>query len=290
MNQNLNSTIPGGQEAVNGYTNLETYTMISNIHNNEKWLKDSFELIRKYNNSRDLKLFFKREIFNDNELSDVLGKMSFERINWFEIFDDLKDMMPKVSFEVGDYLMIKDGVDLTFDWKGKVFVFDSYDGNEEGAIDISDHSGEDVEHYQLFEHRFVKVYHEYRFVPESDRWISEWREELSNDVVAVNYFQGHDSFNDLKDDFFLPDPQLTEKVLAKKTLLDDAIWLVFHEENISKEDLIERLALANQQARILFDQLRELGDGADTLVEELSHAHNIKLLTDISTDEWKYQD
>jgi len=78
--------------------------------------------------------------------------------------------------------------------------------------------------------------------------------------------------------------------LAKHMPTDDAIWSVLHEENISKEELIERLALANTQARILFDQLRELGDGADTMVEELSHAHNIKLLTDLSTDEWKYQD
>jgi hypothetical protein len=178
---------------------------------------------------------------------------------------------------------------LTFDWKGKVFVFDSYDGNEEGAIDITDHSGEDVKHYHLFEHRFVKVTHEWRLVQESDRWISEWRNE-NNEIVGVDYFQGYDSFDALQEEFFLPNVKLTEKVLEKKMPVDDAIWLVIHEEDISKEELLERLALANTQAKILFDQLRELGDGADTLVEELSHAHNIKLLTDVSSDEWKYRD
>jgi hypothetical protein len=99
-----------------------------------------------------------------------------------------------------------------------------------------------------------------------------------------------DSWNTLQDSYFLPDVDLTKKVLAKKMPVDDAIWSVHFEENVSKEELLERLALANTQASILFDQLRELGDGADTMVEELSHAHNIKLLTDVSSDEWKYQD
>jgi hypothetical protein len=294
MNQNLNSANPGGQETVNGYSNIETFTMISHIHNNQEWLKESFELIRQTDNSHRLMIHFQDDIFRGRELSDIFGLMSFDRINWFEIHQNLKEMMPKVRFEVGDYLMIIDGDDLTFDWKGKVFVFDSYDGNVEGAIDITDHSGEDVEHYQLFEHRFVKVTHEWRLVQESDRWISEWRDENDNDVVAVNYFQGHDSFNDLQEDFFLPDPKLTEKVLAKKTYIDDAIWLVLQEENISKEELIERLALANGQAKFLFDLLHKfshhmspLGDKYD-LSTELFYSHNIKVITDITTDEYKF--
>ena len=284
------SNLTGEDKTVHGYTNLETHIMISHIHNNQDWLDDAFDNIRKYNNPNNLKANCQEEIFNGRGLSDILGLMSFERINWREIFENLKGIMPKVRFEVGDYLMIVDGDDLyTYDWKGKVFVFDSYDGNEEGAIDVTDYSGEDVKHYHLFEHRFVKVTHQWRLVQESDRWISEWRNE-NNEIVGVDYFQGYDSFDALQEEFFLPNVKLTEKVLEKKMPVDDAIWLVIHEEDISKEELLERLALANTQAKILFDLLRELGDGADTMVEELSHAHNIKLLTDVSSDEWKYQD
>jgi hypothetical protein len=145
---------PGGEETVHGYVNEETYTMISHIHNNQDWLEDAFDNIRKYNNPNNLKANFQEEIFNGRGLSDVLGLMSFDRINFKEIFENLKGMMPKETYE----------------------------------------------------------------------------------------------------------------------------------------ELEERLVLANRQARILFDLLRELGDGADTMVEELSHAHNIKLLTDLSTNEWKYQD
>jgi len=300
MNQNLNSAIPGEDQTVNGYTNIETFTMVSYIHNNQRWMEDAFENIRQYNNPLRLGVLFTELVFksDNNTLKDSFGRIAFRNINWFEIFENLKEMMPKVRFEVGDYLMIVDGDDLhTYDWKGKVFVFDSYDGNEEGAIDVTDHSGEDVKHYQLFEHRFVKVYQQYRFVEESDRWISEWREELSNDVVAINYFQGHDSFDDLQDDFFLPDSKLTEKVLKRMNSklynftnpLDDAIWLVFYEENISKEELLERLALANGQAAFLFDMIRKLANGDDEyLADELFYSHNIKVITDITNDEYKF--
>ena len=154
MNQNLNSANPGRQETVHGYSNNETYLMISHIHNNQEWLEKSFELIRQYNNSRDLKLFFKNELFNDDGLVDVFGKMSFERINWFEIFDNLKEIMPKESYE----------------------------------------------------------------------------------------------------------------------------------------ELEERLSLANIQAKKLFNLLYDIQNDFGNIDEEMSIAHNIKLLTDVSTDEWKYQD
>lgn len=145
---------PGEDKTMHGFSNIETHTMIVHIHNDEEWLEDAFDYIRRYNNPNNLREEFKKEIFNRGGLSDIFGKMSFDRINWREIFDNLKEMMPKESYA----------------------------------------------------------------------------------------------------------------------------------------ELEERLALANTQARILFDLLRELGDGSDTMVSELSHAHNIKLLTDISTDEWKYQD
>jgi hypothetical protein len=283
-----NST--GGDKTVNGYTNLETYTMISHIHNNQDWLEDAFDNIRKYNNPNNLKANFQEEIFNGRGLSDIFGLMSFDRINWFEIFENLKEMMPKSRFEVGDYLMIVDGDDLDFDWKGKVLVFDSYDGNEEGAIDITDHSGEDVKHYKLFEHRFVKVTHQWRFVEESDRWISEWKNE-NYEIVGINYFQGDDvnPHYNLKEEFFLPNPKLTEKVLAKNMPTDDAIWSILHEEDISKEELLERLALANGQAKFLFDLLRKSADGDDDyLADELFYSHNIKVITDITNDEYKF--
>ena len=288
-----NST--GGEETVHGYSNHETYIMISHIHNDQAWLEDAFETIRQYDNPLRLGVLFTELVFkSDNDgLNDSFGRIAFRNINWREIFNNLKEIMPKISFEVGDYLMIKNRDNFTFDWKGKVFVFDSYDGNVEGAIDITDHSGEDVKHYQLFEHRFVKVTHEWRLVEESDRWISEWRDE-DNEIVGINYFQGHDSFNALQEDFFLPNVKLTEKVLAKKVNIDDAIWSVLQEENISKEECLERLALANKQAEQLFDLLHEfshhmspLGDKYD-LSDELFYSHNIKLLTDITNDEYKF--
>lgn len=285
-----NST--GGDKTVYGYSNLETHTMISHIHNDQLWLEDSWENISEYNNPKELGSMFTQLVFNNGGLSDVFGKMSFERINWIEIFDNLKGMMPKrEKFTIGDHLMIVDGSGLKFDWEGRIFQHDcTYTEAFDRAEEICVWDCENDEVYNVNQNRFVKVNHEWRFVPESDRWISEWRDEHDNNVVAVNYFQGHDSFLALREDFFLPNPKLTEKVLAKKMDIDDAIWSVLHEENISKEDLIERLALANIQARILFDRLHKLGDGISEMVEELSHAHNIKLLTDISTDEWKYQD
>ena len=289
MNQNLNSTITGEDKTVHGYSNHETYTMIVHIHNDQGWLEDAFETIRQYNNSRDLKLYFKHEIFNNGGLSDIFGKMSFDRINWFEIFDNLKVMMRVEKFTIGDYLMILDGDGLKFDWKGRIFQHDcTYTEafNRDEEICVWDCENDKL--YNVNQNRFIKVYQKWVFIAESDRWVSEWRDANDDDVVAVNYFQGHDSFDNLREDFFLPGPQLTEKVLAKKMDIDSAIWSVHFEENVSKEELIERLALANTQARILFDQLRELGDGADTMVEELSHAHNIKLLTDITNDEYKF--
>jgi hypothetical protein len=287
-----NSNSPGEEETVHGYSNIETFTMIAYIHNGG-WMDEAFENIRQYDNPLRLGVLFTELVFkSDNDgLKDSFGRIAFSNINWIEIYENLKEMMPKVRFEVGDYLMIVDGDDLfemNYDLKGKVLVFDSYDGNEEGAIDVTDHSGEDVKYYHLFEHRFVKVTHEWRLVQESDRWISEWRNE-NNDIIGINYFQGHDSFNDLEDDFFFPDPMLTQKVLAKNMPTDDAIWSVFHEENISKEELLERLYLAHAQATFLFDQLIELCNGEDdTMVMELFYSHNIKTLTDLTTDEYKF--
>lgn len=91
--------MPGEDKTVNGYTNIETFTMISHIHNNQNWLEDAFDNIRRYNNPNNLKEEFKKEIFNGRKLSDVLGLMSFERINWREIFENLKGMMPKETYE-----------------------------------------------------------------------------------------------------------------------------------------------------------------------------------------------
>jgi hypothetical protein len=144
-------------EKSHGYSNDETYIMISHIHNDKQWLDDAFENIRRYNSDSMLEGMFKTLVFEDNasSLANALGKITFANINWEEIFENLKGMMPKETYE----------------------------------------------------------------------------------------------------------------------------------------ELEERLALANTQARILFDQLLELCNGEDdTMVEELSHAHNIKLLTDVSTNEWQYQD
>jgi len=153
--QKINS--PGEDKTVHGYSNEETYTMISHIHNYQDWLEDAFDNIRRYNNPNNLKEEFKKEIFNEGDLSDIFGKMSFERINWREIFENLKGMMPKETYE----------------------------------------------------------------------------------------------------------------------------------------ELEERLALANRQANYLSRLLHDLRDncnGYGSLPEEMSTIHNIKLLTDVSTDQWKYQD
>lgn len=96
--QKINS--PREDKTVHGYSNDETYTMTVHIHNDKKWLDDAFDNIRRYNNSNNLKEEFKKEIFNNRGgLSDVFGKMSFERINWKEIFENLKGMMPKETYE-----------------------------------------------------------------------------------------------------------------------------------------------------------------------------------------------
>jgi hypothetical protein len=149
------SNSPGEDKTVHGYTNLETHIMISHIHNNQDWLEDAFDNIRRYNNPNNLKANCQEEIFNGRGLSDVLGLMSFDRINFKEIFENLKGMMPKETYE----------------------------------------------------------------------------------------------------------------------------------------ELEERLVLANRQARILFALLHEReAQGNGEADEELFYLHNIKLLTDVSTDEWKYQD
>jgi hypothetical protein len=93
------SNSPGEEETVHGYSNEETYTMIIHIHNDKDWLEDAFDNIRRYNNPNNLKEEFEKEIFNKGGLSDIFGKMSFERINWREIFENLKGMMPKETYE-----------------------------------------------------------------------------------------------------------------------------------------------------------------------------------------------
>lgn len=291
MNKNLNSAMPGAEQMVNGYTNLETFTMISHIHNDRDVLETAFSNIRTKNSPLELSNFFRYDTFERGTLANIFGLIAFNRINWVEIFDNLKEMMPKCRFEVGDYLMIdeEEVEGLNFDWKGKVFVFDSVYNTKDGSITISDHSGDRTNFYVIYPSHAKKVTHEWRFVPESDRWLSEWRDE--HKIVAVNYFQGDDlnPHYDLKDEFFLPNIELTEKVLAKKMDIDSAIWSVLHEENISKEELLERLALANEQAKFLFDLLRQSADGDDDyLADELFYSHNIKVITDITTDEYKF--
>jgi hypothetical protein len=58
----------------------------------------------------------------------------------------------------------------------------------------------------------------------------------------------------------------------------------------SYEELEERLSLANIQAKKLFNLLYDIQNDFGNIDEEMSIAHNIKLLTDVTTDEWKYQD
>ena len=148
---------PGEDKTVHGYSNHETYLMVSHIHNNQEWLEESFELIRQTDNSHRLMIHFHDEIFKGRELKDIFGKLAFGNVNWNEIFDNLKEMMPKESYE----------------------------------------------------------------------------------------------------------------------------------------ELEERLALANIQAKRLFDLLYDLRtncQGYGSLEEEMSRIHNIKLLTNVSTNEWKYQD
>jgi hypothetical protein len=288
-NTNLNSANTGADQTVNGYTNIETFTMVSYIHNQVEFLNDAFDNIRKHNSPSHLSDFFRADIFERRTLANEFGLISFSRINWIEIFESMKDIMPKEEkFTIGDYLMIVDGEGLTFDWKGKIFQHDcTYREEFARAEEICVEDCENENTYNVNQNRFIKVTHQWRFVEESDRWISEWRNE-NNEIVGIDYFQGEDSFDDLQDFAFLPNVELTEKVLAKKMPIDDAIWSVIHEEHISKEELLERLYLAHAQATFLFDALRELGDGVDTMVMELFYSHNIKTLTDLTTDEYKF--
>lgn len=95
--EKINSS--GEDKMVHGYANQETYLMISYIHNDQDMLEDAFDNIRRYNNPNNLKEEFKKEIFGERKLSDVLALMSFEKINWREIFENLKGMMPKETYE-----------------------------------------------------------------------------------------------------------------------------------------------------------------------------------------------
>ena len=111
MNQNLNSAITGEQETVHGYSNHETFMMISHIHNNQEWLKESFDLLRKNCNPYRLTAHFQDDIFRGRGLSDIFGLMAFDRINWFEIHQNLKEMMPKAEkFTIEDYLIDRKSV------------------------------------------------------------------------------------------------------------------------------------------------------------------------------------
>lgn len=66
-----------------------------------------------------------------------------------------------------------------------------------------------------------------------------------------------------------------------------------HENNISKEECLERLELANIQAQKLLELLNDflydmvMDNDSDVLDIEIKTANNIKLLTDISSDNWK---
>jgi hypothetical protein len=283
--------IPVQEETVHGYSNFETHFMISHIHNNQEWLRESFELIRQTDNPSRLMVNFHDVIFRGRALSDSFGMIAFGNINWNEIFVSLKEMMPKAEkFTIEDYLMIVDGEGLKFDWKGRIFLYDcAYTEAFERAEEICVMDCATEKLYNVNQNRFVKVTHEWIFIPESDRCISEWRDE-DDKIVGINYFQGMDSWNTMQDAFYLPDAELTQKVLAKKMPTDDAIWSVHFEENISKEELLERLALANTQAKKLFDLLYELQNDVGRIDIEVSTIHNIKLLTDLSSNEWKYQD
>jgi hypothetical protein len=63
-----------------------------------------------------------------------------------------------------------------------------------------------------------------------------------------------------------------------------------HENNISKEELFERLELANIQAQKLLELLNEflydmvMDNDSDVLDIEIATAKNIVLLTDVSQD------
>lgn len=88
-------------ENSHGYSNDETYIMISHIHNDKKWLDDAFENIRRYNSDSMLEGMFKTLVFEDNasSLANALGKITFANINWEEISENLKGMMPKETCE-----------------------------------------------------------------------------------------------------------------------------------------------------------------------------------------------
>lgn len=88
-------------EKSHGYSNDETYIMISHIHNDKQWLDDAFENIRRYNSDSMLEGMFKTLVFEDNasSLANALGKITFANINWEEIFENLKGMVPKETYE-----------------------------------------------------------------------------------------------------------------------------------------------------------------------------------------------
>jgi hypothetical protein len=74
--------------------------MIAYIHNGG-WMDEAFENIRQYDNPLRLGVLFTELVFksDNNSLKDSFGRIAFSNINWLEIFENLKGMMPKKTYE-----------------------------------------------------------------------------------------------------------------------------------------------------------------------------------------------
>ena len=111
--------------------------------------------------------------------------------------------------------------------------------------------------------------------------------QLAIDEIAEGGSEDHECSLAQRDIEFIVNEKMIEEEMEKRNIPSEGEKM----QKLSYEELEERLALANIQARIVFDLLHEReSQGNGEADEELFHLHNIKLLTNVSSNEWKYQD
>jgi hypothetical protein len=111
--------------------------------------------------------------------------------------------------------------------------------------------------------------------------------QLAIDEIEEGGSEDHECSLAQRDIEFIVNELLIETEMEKRNIAMQEKTM----QKLSYEELEERLKLANIQARIVFDLLHEReAQGNGEADEELLHLHNIKLLTDVSTNEWQYQD
>ena len=111
--------------------------------------------------------------------------------------------------------------------------------------------------------------------------------QLAIDEIDEGGSENHECELARRDIEFIVNEKMIEDEMQKRIVTGQEEKV----EKLSYEELEERLALANIQARIVFDILHEREcQGNGEADEELFYVNNIKLLTNINSNEWKRMD